>query len=83
MYHLYILRCKDRTLYCGITKNLEKREQAHNLGRGSKYVRSRGGGRIVYSEKLRTLGQALSREAEIKNLTRKEKLNLVKNGRSI
>lgn len=83
MYYLYLLRCKDRTLYCGITKDLKKREQEHNLGRGSKYVRSRGGGKIVYSEKLKTLGRALSREAEVKSLTRKDKLNLIKHGQPV
>ena len=78
MHYFYILRCKDKTLYCGYTKNLKHREQMHNAGKGSAYVRSRGGGTIVYHEKFKTLGKALRREAEVKKWTRAEKLKLIK-----
>jgi len=78
-YFVYILRCKDRTLYCGIAKDPLKRLAMHNQGIGSAYVRSRGGGKIVYTEKLRNLSLALKREAKIKRLTRQEKLELIKN----
>jgi putative endonuclease len=81
-YYFYILRCKDQTLYCGITNDLKKREQTHNSGKGSAYVRSRGGGKIVYSEKIRNLGLALKRESAVKKLPRTEKLRLIKNTRS-
>lgn len=65
-------------MYSGITKDLQKRETAHNSGKGSKYVRAHGGGKIVYSEKFRTIGKALKREAEVKRSSRQEKLALVK-----
>lgn len=78
MFYFYILKCKDGSLYCGSTKDLRHREQAHNSGMGSAYVRSRGGGKIVYHEKFRLWGKALSREAEVKKWKRKEKLNLIK-----
>lgn len=83
MFYFYILKCKDKTLYCGMTNNLTRREQEHNTGKGSAYVRSRGGGKIIYFEKFRTLSKALKREAEVKTFTRQAKLKLIKNGKRI
>ncbi len=77
-YFFYILKCKDKTLYCGITKDLKERERLHNAGKGSSYVRSRGGGKIIYSEKCRSLSAALKREIEIKTWERSAKLKLIK-----
>ena len=81
MHYFYILKCKDKSLYCGSTNNIKNRELMHNQGKGSKYVRSRGGGKIVYFEKFRTLGKALKREAEIKKWARIKKLALIKAGK--
>lgn len=78
MFYFYILKCKDGTLYCGSAKNLKQREAAHNSGKGSAYVRSRGGGKIVYFEKFRSWGKALKREAEVKKFSRNKKLILIK-----
>ncbi len=78
MYYFYLFQCKDKSLYSGITNNIEKREKAHNSGRGSKYVRARGGGKMVYTKKFRTLSKALKREAEVKKFSRQEKLGLIK-----
>jgi putative endonuclease len=78
MYYFYILKCIDGSLYCGSAKNLADREAAHNSGRGSAYVRSRGGGKIIYSEKFRSWGKALRREAEVKKWPRNKKLVLTK-----
>lgn len=78
MHYFYILRCKDKSLYCGSTNNLSKREKLHNLGKGSKYVFSRGGGKIIYLEKFRAVGKALKREVEVKKWKREKKLELVK-----
>ncbi len=77
MFYFYILECKDNTLYCGYTKDLAKREQDHNLGKGSKYVRAHGGGKIIYSEKYQSLSDALKREVEVKSWSRVKKLKLV------
>ena len=79
MHYFYILRCKDNSLYCGYTNNLKAREALHNSGKGSKYVKSRGGGKIVYSEKFRKLEKALKREAEVKKWAKQKKENLIKN----
>jgi putative endonuclease len=77
MYYVYLLRCKDNSLYCGITNDLAAREQAHNSGTGSKYVLSRGGGSVIYSEQYQTKSEALQREAAIKSLSKAEKEKLV------
>jgi len=82
MFYFYILRCKDGTLYSGSTKNLKNRTLLHNTGRGSVYVRSHGGGKIVYSEKFRTIGDAMRREIEIKKWPRSKKIDVVKGLRS-
>lgn len=79
MHTIYILKCKDKTLYTGYTNNLEKRLIAHNQGKaGAKYTRSRRPVQLVYQESKRTLSAALKREAAIKRLTRKEKIKLLK-----
>ena len=61
-----------------MTKDLKRREAEHNAGKGSAYVRSRGGGKIIYFEKFRTINKALRREAEVKTFHRNKKLLLVK-----
>lgn len=79
MFYFYILRCKDNTLYCGSTKNLEKRIKLHNSGKGSAYVRSRGGGTIIHTEAFEHLRDALRREIEVKKWQKSKKEALVKN----
>ncbi len=77
-YYVYILKCKDKTLYCGITNDLPNRVKMHNSGKGSAYVRSRGGGRVVYSEIRKNKSLALKREVAIKKLSRVAKLALIR-----
>jgi putative endonuclease len=78
MYKVYILECnKGGSFYCGITNDLSARIKAHNSGKGSKFVWSRGGGELVYSEALPSRGKALTREAEIKKMSRKQKAFLI------
>ncbi len=55
-----------------------KRELMHNSGKGSSYVHSRGGGKIVYNEPCKNLSSALKREAEVKGWPREKKLVLIK-----
>lgn len=73
----YILRCSDGTLYTGWTNNMEKRLQAHNAGKGGKYTRTRTPVELVYLEKHETRQEAMSREMQIKQLSRKEKDKLI------
>lgn len=75
---VYILRCADDTLYTGWTNNLPARIKAHNAGHGAKYTKSRRPVTLVYAECCATKSAALRREAQIKKLTRAEKLSLCK-----
>lgn len=77
MNYTYIVRCKDDTLYCGWTNNLEKRMASHNAGTGAKYTRSRHPVELVYYETFETKEEAMRREYAIKQLTRPEKLKLI------
>ena len=76
MNYTYILRCADGTLYTGWTNDLEKRLAAHNNGTASKYTRSRRPVAFLYAEVHGTKEEAMRREYEIKQLSRKEKLAL-------
>jgi putative endonuclease len=79
MYDLYILKCADGTLYTGITTDLKRRIKEHNSSNlGAKYTRGRRPARLVYSRKYRNRSNASKEEARIKNLTREEKLTLIK-----
>lgn len=73
----YILRCSDNTLYTGWTNDIEARLAAHNEGRGAKYTRGRGPVELVYLERFGTRQEAMRREAYIKRLSRKDKLELI------
>jgi len=75
---VYLLRCRDGTLYTGATNDLDRRLAAHQAGRGGAYTRSRRPVRVVYSERLPDRGAALRREAALKRLTRSAKLALVR-----
>lgn len=74
---LYMLRCRDGSLYTGITNNLEKRLEAHRSGKGAKYTRGRCPLELVYTEKCEDKSAALKREVEIKKLSRDEKIQLI------
>ena len=75
---LYLLSCRDRSLYTGITNDLAKRLKRHNAGTGARYTRSRLPVRVVYAEPCKSRSDALKREYAIKQLPRREKLKLVK-----
>lgn len=77
IWHLYILRCRDGSLYTGITTDVEKRLETHQSGKGAKYTRGRGPLQLVYREKCGSHSDALKREFAIKALTREEKLELI------
>ncbi len=79
MYYVYLLRCADNSLYCGITTNLEKRLNDHNSdrGRGAKYLRAKRPVVIVYSEPQPSRSAALKREAVIKSWPKEQKEKLI------
>jgi len=75
---VYILRCSDDTLYTGYTTDLERRLREHNAGEAAKYTRGRTPVEIVYRERFMSRGAALSREHEIKDLSRPAKQRLIR-----
>jgi len=82
-FFVYILQCKDKSLYCGSTNNLEKRVHQHNNAKnGAHYTKIRRPVKLKYFEEIKTFSKARKREAEIKRFTRPEKLKLIKNKKS-
>lgn len=79
MNYVYILKCRDDSLYTGWTNNLPKRVQTHNRGKGAKYTKARLPVELVYYEEFEDKIVAMKREYSIKKLTRKEKISLICN----
>jgi putative endonuclease len=79
MYFVYILLCRDGTLYTGSTNDVDKRFKDHLAGRGARYTKSHKPEKIVYRESFPVKSTALKREAELKSWTKAKKLTLVKN----
>lgn len=77
MHFTYLVRCADKSLYCGWTTDLDRRLKAHNEGKGAKYTKSRRPVELVYWEVYETRQEAARREAAIKKLKRKEKEELI------
>ena len=76
---IYILECRDGSLYCGITNNIEKRLKQHKgeiIG-GAKYTRSHWPCKLVYKEKSVGRSDASKREAIIKKMSKDEKQALI------
>lgn len=76
-WYVYLLRCGDDSLYCGITTDVEKRLEQHRSGKGAKYTRGRGPLELVYREECPDHSTALKREWAIKALPREEKRKLL------
>ena len=70
---VYLLRCGDGTLYCGIALDVEARLEQHRAGKGAKYTRGRGPLELVYREACRSRPDALRRERVIKRMRRSAK----------
>lgn len=77
-FFVYILKCKDDTLYIGSTNDLERRLHQHNnLKSGAHYTKIRRPVELVYSKKMRNLSAARKKEHSLKQLTRQEKMTLI------
>ena len=76
-WFLYILRCRDGSLYTGITTDVQARLEAHRAGKGAKYTRGRTPLELVYSENCGDHSAALRREIAVKSLSRTEKMELI------
>lgn len=78
-WSVYMLECADKTIYTGITNDLEKRVKAHNFeSTGAKYTKARRPVHLVYTENNLTKSEALKREITLKKLSRLQKLDLIK-----
>ncbi len=75
-WYIYIVRCNDGTLYTGIAKDLNKRIDQHNNGKGAKYTRGRGPVTLVNHFRRHGKSEALKLERKIKLLSKEEKLSL-------
>ena len=78
-WQVYLVRCADDSLYAGIATDVRRRVQQHNgeLSGGARYTRGRRPVQLVWQDACASRSEALQREAEIKNLTRLEKIALI------
>lgn len=77
-WFVYILKCNDKTLYTGVTTDLERRVEEHNDGnKGAKYTAARRPVKMVYAEQLDSRSRAQQREHQIKSLSRQQKQRLI------
>lgn len=75
--YTYILKCSDGSYYTGWTNNLEKRIEDHNCGKGAKYTKGRRPVTLAHYETFATKELAMKREYAIKQMSRKEKEELI------
>jgi len=76
-WFLYVIQCSDKTLYTGITTDISRRIKEHNSKKGAFYTKNKTPVELVYQESMPGQSAARKREAQIKRLTRKEKMQLV------
>ncbi len=76
-YFIYLLECKDTSIYTGITTDVKRRFEEHRKGSGGRFTRTKGAIRILYTEECKDRSSALRREAEIKRWPRQKKLDLI------
>ena len=76
-WFVYIVECSDKSLYTGITNNLEKRIKTHNEGKGAKYTKPRRPVFLKYFESVSNKSDASKREIAIKSLSRNQKIKLI------
>ncbi|MFA4984884.1 MAG: GIY-YIG nuclease family protein [Candidatus Omnitrophota bacterium] len=76
-WFLYIVKCRDASLYTGITTDISRRVKEHNSRRGAFYTKNKTPVKLVHQEEMMNQSAARRREAQIKRLTRKQKLELI------
>lgn len=77
-YYTYILLTEDNKLYCGYTDDVEKRFEKHKAGLAAKYTKAHKPVKVVYQKEFPTKSDAMKEEYRIKQLTRKQKEELIK-----
>ena len=83
MFFVYLILCKDGTIYTGITTDIKRRFMEHKDSKGGHYTSSRKVVKVLYTENHEDRSSALKREAQIKGWRREKKLNLIKFGRPV
>ena len=83
MYFVYVLECKDGSLYTGITTNVERRFKEHKDGIGGHYTRAKRVVRVVYTERYTDRSSAARLEVEIKSWRREKKLHVIGQDRTV
>jgi len=76
-YYIYVLLCEDGSYYTGYAKDIDLRVQQHWRGVGARYTKLHKPKKLVYTEEFETVGEAMKREREIKQLSHEEKYRLV------
>ena len=76
-FYVYILESSDGKYYTGYTTNLDRRMKQHRTGKGAKFTRGFGFGKLLYHESCRTKSTAMQREAEIKRWSHAKKAALI------
>jgi putative endonuclease len=80
MPFVYILRCRDGSLYTGIAKDVQRRLKLHQAGKGAKYTATRLPVELAWHVEVPTWTDAMREERRIKRLSRERKLLLVSSG---
>ena len=77
-WYVYIVKCRDGTLYTGVTTDISRRLNEHNrTSKGAKYTRSRRPVQLVWTKEVASRSAAQKEEYRIKRLSRKKKLKLI------
>lgn len=76
-HYVYVVECSDGSLYTGYTTDPERRVAEHDAGEGAKYTRGRGPVDLVHLEEYDARSEAMSREYEVKQLSRQAKERLI------
>lgn len=77
-WYFYIARCKDNSLYTGISSNEKERIKQHNKGQGSRWIKQHGQAKIVHTEEYKSYLEAHRRELQVKKWSRIKKENIIK-----
>jgi putative endonuclease len=67
-WYIYLVRCQDNSLYAGVTNNILRRMKTHKTGRGSKYIKAKGFGKLLKFKKCRTKREAYKYEYQVKQM---------------
>lgn len=82
-WHLYMIRCRDNSLYTGIATDVARRFAEHQAGKGAKYLRGRCPLELVYQQRIGQRGAALTAERRVKKLPRHKKEALVQSNGAV